>query len=124
MKPFRASTLDRSLGLTFAFTFASAAGAAWCQSPATHPPIAIPFTLKQPGFVTLVIEDGQGKRIRNLVSETPYPAGTSVAYWDGLDDVGRLQTTSNNNFVVTGSSPTTGAASDVVLTQTTANAMN
>jgi len=107
MKPFRASTLAHSLGLTFAFafafTFASAAGAAWCQSPATHPPIVIPFTLKQPGFVTLVIEDGQGKRIRNLVSETPYPAGASVAYWDGLDDVGRLQTTSNNNFVVTGS---------------------
>lgn len=58
-------------------------------APVPHPPIAIPVTLKQPGYVTLVIEDAQGKRVRNLVSETEFPAGKNTAYWDGLDDVGR-----------------------------------
>ncbi len=57
--------------------------------PAPHAPIAIPFTLSKAGFVTLVIDDAQGKRVRNLVSETPYPAGANTAYWDGLDDTGR-----------------------------------
>ena len=47
------------------------------------PPIAIHFTLKQPGFVTLVIEDEAGQRVRNLISETEFPAGENTAYWDG-----------------------------------------
>jgi hypothetical protein len=55
----------------------------------THPPIPIQFTLKKAGFVTLVIEDASGHRVRNLISETPFPAGQSTAWWDGLDDVGR-----------------------------------
>jgi len=57
--------------------------------PAEHPPIPIAVTLDEPGFVTLVIEDQAGKRVRNLVSETPMPAGRNVVYWDGLDDLGR-----------------------------------
>ena len=55
----------------------------------SHPPIPVRFTLSQPGLVTLVIEDTDGKRVRNLVSETPFPAGENVAWWDGLDDLGR-----------------------------------
>lgn len=51
------------------------------------PPIAIPFTLKEPGYVTLVIEDAGGHRVRNLISETAFPAGKQVAYWDGFDDL-------------------------------------
>ncbi len=54
-----------------------------------HPPIPVPFNLKEPGLVTLVIEDSNGRRVRNLISETPFPAGDNVAWWDGLDDVGR-----------------------------------
>ena len=54
-----------------------------------HPPIAVRFTLKEPGFVTLVIDEASGKRVRNLVSETPFPAGENTAWWDGLDDLGR-----------------------------------
>ena len=54
-----------------------------------HPPIPIQFTLAEPGCVTLVIEDAAGKRVRNLVSETPFPAGPNTAWWDGLDDLGR-----------------------------------
>jgi len=66
-----------------------AAGAGRGQAPAPPPPIAVPFTLAKAGFVTLVIEDAQGKRVRNLVSETLFPAGPNTAYWDGLDDLGR-----------------------------------
>lgn len=55
----------------------------------THPPIAVPFHLGQPGKVTLVIENADGKRVRNLVADHPFPAGDNVAWWDGLDDSGR-----------------------------------
>ncbi len=51
------------------------------------PPIPVRFTLAEPGLVTLVIEDEQGRRIRNLVSETLFPAGENVAWWDGSDDL-------------------------------------
>lgn len=55
----------------------------------SSPPIAVKFTLPEPGLVTLVIEDAGGMRIRNLVSETPFPAGKNVAWWDGSDDLER-----------------------------------
>jgi hypothetical protein len=54
-----------------------------------HPPIAVKFSLKEPGFVTLAIDDANGIRVRNLVGETPFPAGESTVWWDGLDDLGR-----------------------------------
>ena len=57
------------------------------QAGEPHPPIAIPFTLTQAGAVTLVIEDEKGDRVRNLIAETEYPAGESIAWWDGLDDL-------------------------------------
>ncbi len=56
----------------------------------SHPPIPVSFTLDEPGIVTLVIEDANGNRVRNLVSETPFPAGTNVVWWDGFDDRGVL----------------------------------
>ncbi len=52
-------------------------------------PIAVRFSLKEPGFVTLVIENKTGFRVRNLISETWFPAGENVTWWDGLDDLGR-----------------------------------
>ena len=65
--------------------------AAPADAPAApHPPIPVRFRLVRPGFVTLVIEDARtGRRVRNLVSETPFPAGNNTAWWDGLDDLGR-----------------------------------
>ena len=53
------------------------------------PSIAIPFTLNKAGYVTLVIEDSSGIRIRNLVSDTWFNAGKNTVWWDGLDDLGR-----------------------------------
>lgn len=59
------------------------------QADLPHPPIPIHFSLQRAGLVTLVIEDATGRRIRNLISETPFPAGENTAWWDGLDDLGR-----------------------------------
>ncbi|SFO70434.1 hypothetical protein SAMN05428949_6259 [Chitinophaga sp. YR627] len=56
------------------------------QSPAAIP---VQFNLKQAGYVTLVIENGDGTRVRNLISETYFPAGANTVQWDGLDDLGR-----------------------------------
>jgi hypothetical protein len=80
-----------SLGL-----LAAAVGAR-ADSPALIP---IRFTLPAPGLVTIVIDDEHGQRVRNLVSETPCPAGDNTLWWDGTDDRGRLQTSPNCNFVV------------------------
>jgi hypothetical protein len=54
-----------------------------------HPPIAVHFHLDHPGFVTLVVENERGERVRNLFSETYFSAGDQVAWWDGLDDLER-----------------------------------
>ena len=54
-----------------------------------HAPIPVQFELPQAGMVSLVIERPDGTRVRNLVSETPFPAGKNSAWWDGLDDLGR-----------------------------------
>ncbi len=55
----------------------------------SHPPIPIKFTLREAGNVTLVIEDKNGQRVRNLIANTPFPAGQNTAWWDGMDDLGR-----------------------------------
>ncbi len=60
------------------------------EAPTTrHPPIPIRFHLDSPGFVTLVLENQNGIRVRNLVSETYFPAGDNIVWWDGLDDLER-----------------------------------
>ncbi|MGE9290005.1 MAG: hypothetical protein ACQKBT_03385 [Puniceicoccales bacterium] len=51
----------------------------------TQGPIPITFTIDKPGYVTLVIEDENGKRVRNLFSGEKYEAGTHTVYWDGMD---------------------------------------
>jgi hypothetical protein len=55
-----------------------------------HPPIPVTFTLKAPGFVTLVIDDAQGRRVRNLVADTRFEAGTHTLWWDGANDWGDM----------------------------------
>jgi hypothetical protein len=54
-----------------------------------HPPIPIHFKLAEAGYVTLTIDDAKQRRVRNLLSETLFPAGENTAWWDGLDDLGR-----------------------------------
>ena len=57
------------------------------KSSEEPPPIPVKFTLPEAGVVTLVIEDRTNHRVRNLVSETPFPAGENIAWWDGSDDL-------------------------------------
>ena len=57
------------------------------EAPAVHPPIPVEFTTPDDGFVTLVIEKPDGTRVRNLVSEAPFPKGRNIAWWDGSDDL-------------------------------------
>lgn len=52
----------------------------------TNPPIPVTFTLASAGYVSLVINDAGGNRIRNLVKEQYFPAGSNTVYWDGLDE--------------------------------------
>ncbi|RMF65560.1 MAG: hypothetical protein D6746_00290, partial [Bacteroidetes bacterium] len=64
-------------------------GLAACDGPPTRAQeagVPITFTLERPGRVTLVIEDEAGHRVRNLISGTPFEAGTHTIYWDGLDE--------------------------------------
>ncbi len=59
-----------------------------CIFPATAqtlPDIPITFTLAEAGYITIVIEDQAGNRIRNLIQETYFPAGTHTVSWDGYD---------------------------------------
>ncbi len=56
---------------------------------AATPPIPLRIHLPEEGFVTLVIDDAAGKRVRNLLSETNLPAGDQVVWWDGMDDLRR-----------------------------------
>ena len=57
-----------------------------CAAEAARPSIPVRFTLDKPGLVTLVVDDAQGNRVRNLIAETPFAAGEHVVEWDGLDD--------------------------------------
>lgn len=51
--------------------------------------VPIKYMLDADARVTLVIEDAEGRRVRNLIGAYPRPAGENVDYWDGLDDRGR-----------------------------------
>ncbi|MGC8667119.1 MAG: sugar-binding protein [Chthonomonadales bacterium] len=52
--------------------------------------VAIRYRLPESGFVTLVIESPDGRRVRNLIGEYPRTAGVHTEYWDGTDDAGHL----------------------------------
>ena len=44
--------------------------------------IPIHYNAKKPGFITLVVEDKNGNRLKNLVADHPVQAGDNVIYWD------------------------------------------
>ncbi|RYF46241.1 MAG: hypothetical protein EOO38_14495, partial [Cytophagaceae bacterium] len=78
------------------------------SADSAHAPIPVRFSLAEPGVVTLVIEDNNGRRVRNLVSETPFPSGQNVVYWDGLDESGRVNESYNGVYDVQGKLVTAG----------------
>ena len=68
------------------------------QEALGKPPIAVPYQLPRTSEkkslsqerLTLVIEDAQGKRIRNLLADQPVAARKGEIAWDGLDDEGKI----------------------------------
>ncbi len=54
----------------------------------TPQPVGIPvrFRLDRERLVTLVVEDAEGDRVRNPISEARLPGGENVVWWDGYDD--------------------------------------
>ena len=53
-------------------------------------PVAVRYDLPHDAHVTIVVEDEQGERIRNLIADTPRAAGANTDAWDGRDDEGNL----------------------------------
>lgn len=74
------------------------------QAAKEEPPIRVPYQLpntpEMGARFTLVIEDLQGRRIRNLVADEPVTAQKGDVPWDGLDEDGRL--VAPGSFVVRG----------------------
>ena len=54
-------------------------------------PIKVDFELPKGAYVTIAIDDAEGRRVRNLVSERGYEPGPHTVRWDGADDDGKLQ---------------------------------
>ncbi|MCY3022784.1 MAG: hypothetical protein NTW87_27715 [Planctomycetota bacterium] len=54
--------------------------------------------LAQARRVTVAIDDGNGKRVRNLIAALPRKAGKNTEKWDGLDDNGKPVQPGNYTF--------------------------
>jgi hypothetical protein len=51
--------------------------------------MALSYTMPFDGHATLVIEDEQGRRVRNLISAAPRGKGEQTDYWDGKGEDGK-----------------------------------
>ena len=80
----------RSVGWTAVGSVLVLAAATFGQGADTVAPgAAIDFRLPQAGHATIVVNDAQGVRVRNLLADTPFAAGAQQVRWDGLDDAGK-----------------------------------
>jgi len=68
-------------------TPASAAeGTVSAKAAAQAGAIPVRFSLDTASYVTLVIEDADRNRVRNLIAETQLPAVENQVIWDGYND--------------------------------------
>ncbi len=83
LTPEQANAVQPGLLAAAAAPAAAPAPAAKDKAPE---PVVVPvtFTLDKPQAVTVVVEDAQGKRVRNLFGAKEFPAGTHTVSWDGL----------------------------------------
>lgn len=83
LTPEQANAVQPGMLAAAAAPAAAPALAAKDQAPE---PVVVPvtFTLTKPQAVTVVVEDAQGKRVRNLFGAKEFPAGTHTVSWDGL----------------------------------------
>lgn len=54
------------------------------------PPFILPYTLPQPGKLTLAVNDAQGRRVRNVMANDKRPAGAGEERWDLKDEEGKF----------------------------------
>jgi hypothetical protein len=83
---------------TLASAFCSFLVLGWCACSDAAPPAAgdavrtaqagipITFTLPKASYVTIVVDDASGKRVRNICAETFLPQGVNTVTWDGYDE--------------------------------------
>jgi len=50
--------------------------------------IPVTITLKKASFATVVIDDAAGIRVKNLIANSWFPAGSTTLHWDGLTESG------------------------------------
>jgi hypothetical protein len=65
-----------------------AASVAYRQT--TVGPVKLNYTMPYDGFVTLVIDNEKGHRVKNLVGMAPRSKGKQTEFWDGTDEDGKL----------------------------------
>jgi hypothetical protein len=65
-----------------------AASAEYLQK--TQGPVTLSYTMPFDGFATLVIDDAQGHRVKNVIGMAPRTKGKQTDLWDGTDDQGKL----------------------------------
>jgi hypothetical protein len=77
-----------ALAVLFVVQMARAELGSAAGEPRPEARVAIPISVRlDPAcLVTLVIEDSNGDLVRNLLAETPLPAGENTVYRDGYDD--------------------------------------
>ncbi len=56
----------------------------------TEGPVALAYNMPANGFATLVIENEQGLRVKNLIGMAPRGKGQQVEHWDCTDENGKL----------------------------------
>ena len=61
----------------------------------TEGPMRLQYDMPFDGFVTLVIESKQGRRIRNLVGMAPRKKGEQTDYWDCTNEEGQVVSPGN-----------------------------
>lgn len=59
----------------------------------TQGPVELYYTMPFDGFATLVIDDAQGHRVKNVIGMAPRAKGKQTDWWDGTDDQGKLMPT-------------------------------
>ena len=65
-----------------------AASAEYLQK--TQGPVPLSYTMPFDGFATLVVDDAQGHRVKNVIGMAPRAKGKQTDLWDGTDDQGKL----------------------------------
>lgn len=68
-----------------AICYLASLGALLLSSPAVAE-VPVRFTLDRPGFLTLVVETPEGRRVNNLTQDTYFEAGAHTVVWDGYDE--------------------------------------